>query len=798
MNRYLIMAFRNLRLNKFFSLVNALGFSLSLLACFLLITYLVNEFSFDKTYSKGDRIYRLNVLYKGPGYEAPWPCAPPALASFLPEAHPSIEKVARLYQADFSHRLNNGETSYIETRIFYADSLFLEMLDYPLLSGDRITALDWPNSILLTRNAAMKYFGTTDVLGKQLVLNQTRTLTITGVLENIPQTSHLDFDYLFSFSTFQIPLGYTDDFTSWRWNEFITYVQLTPHAVGRGVEETIRKIWVSNITLESGEDINIRLQPVREIYLGSLAYAHPYLSRHFRTGNITILYGLLGAVGVLLLIAIFNFTNIAMANFVKRARNISIHKILGSPKREVMFQFLMDAITVTILSAILAGVLLIAFENQLSDFIGYSILQVTPQTRYIIALLILLSLFVVVLSVLYPVLVSNRLNILQVLKEGLVIRQSRISLKHVLVFVQLTITAVLLISSLVIQKQLDFVSKKSLGFDKENVIVVRMLGEDMERHYGKLRNVLSANPSVLSVSRCKYMFDGESGGSPLKQRDQQTSEFKSVAVYEAHYDFLKTNNIRLIQGREFSEDFSTDSAEAIILNQAAVKAIGLTGDVIGQEVTLLDWTKKIVGVVEDFNYSSLHNQVRPLVIVMPFTHSTKLFIKVAPGNARETVASLRKDWNSLVPEIPFDFTFLDDQIDTLYRRDQRFSKLITLFATMAIFTACLGLLGVAWFAMNLRLKDVAIHRVLGAGIGRIVFLLTRSFALQILLSLLVAIPAALYLTKKWLGNFAYQIDSTLDSVVIGAALLIVIILGLLFFLSGKVAILNPIKNLSND
>ncbi len=789
------LSFRQIRKNFLFSAINISGVGFSMVGILLIGFYLTRELSYDHFFSDLDRIYRVIPIYHNSTNDRPMPSAPPALGPLLVNAHGGIEKSARVYISDINNVLGYEDRHFIEKRIFYADSAFLDILDFPLIVGNSETALNAPNTVILSRRHAIKYFGTVDILGKSLHFNEDRTVMVTGVVE-VPENSHLQFDVLMSFSTYRVPPGYTDDLTSWRWNGFFTYVKLSGAEQQTTIEQFLTDTWMANQNRD--REVTVTLQPVKDIYLGSSYVYHPYFAYHYQTGDAKALYGLIGAGVLLLTITLFNLANLSSAQLTRRFKNITISKILGSSTRSIGYQLLVEALLISFLGVLLAFVGIVIFSDPFETLIGYQLelkgQEVVPFIGIVLLAIVILASVPISVSVLKASRhsISDRAISVKSINRGL-------SWRSILMIFQLIVTSVLLTATLVMKDQLAFISQRNLGFEKENVIIVEMQGEILERHYERIKTGLSNNPNVTGISRSKYALNGKSGGSPLSMKSWDSSESFGVAVYESHYDFLETLSIEILDGRSFSQSFPTDSANAIILNRTAVEMLGLDVEAaVGQQVRLLDWDKTIVGVVEDFHIASLHGTVRPMAMVMPFTHSTKLLVKLSSGDVSTHISSIQEDWRALLSDVPFDFHFLDDSIQSQYEMDQRFSRLTTTFSTIAIVVALLGLFGVSGFLLQTRLKEAAIRKVLGASFGEIVLLLSKSFYFQMLLSVLISIPVSIYIMQHWLNNFAYAIDLNANSILI--ALLLVTTLGgaTIFYQSSRIAIVNPSKNLRND
>jgi putative ABC transport system permease protein len=541
------------------------------------------------------------------------------------------------------------------------------------------------------------------------------------------------------------------------------------------------------------------LQQVSKIYLESDQYNHPSVSSIFKVGNSKTITGLIGASILVLIILLFNFTNLTLATLIKRAKNISVQKVIGSGNAQIVSRLFVEGLIIQVCSALIAMIALFTAESYFKELIGYPVFNQTQVGLLSLTLLIIIIFVMAVLSIAYPVLVIKRMKILTILKEGLIVNRYGFSPRQMLIVVQICLTGIMLSTTLIVKKQLQFISNRNLGYERENVVVVRMLGEDLSKYYEQLRNALKKSSSIISVSKGKFAFDGRSGGSSLKQRNQSETEFKSVAVYGSYHDVIETMGIQLIAGREFSQDFPNDSIQSIILNQAALQAIGLKlEDAIGTNVTLDNLNKVIVGVVKDFNYSTLHTKIGPMVIVMPYTNPTKLFIRIAPGNIQEHINTMKESWAEVAPGIPFDFNFLDSHLDALYNNERRFSRMVELFALIGIATACIGLGAVSWFNLSLRMKEVAIRKIHGGKTMEVALMLGKQYLTYSVIGILLSIPFTIYIANSWLSEFAYRIGSYIDAMLFSILVLTAIVFLLIGKVSRRIAIANPLKTLRSE
>ncbi len=745
------------RRHKFYTFLNILGLSLGLASILLIYFFINHELSFDKFHTQGDRVYRITNHYIfDNGGEFRLANSAPALAPELLEAIPEFEKVARLRYA-MRTLIRQGDLSFYEDYGYYADSSFLEIMSFDMVSGNAENALDEPNSIVITEDLEEKYFGPDQALGNFLEVNG-QLVEVTGVLKAIPKNSHLNFNFLLSFTTYEVPDGYASDLNSWSWAGFLTYglVRLNPNIemitgkVNRLIKE---KIASRNVTIEA------ELQLLQHIYLGSSNLPDD-LNSNLRSGSQFSLYALGVVSFLILLIACFNFMNLAVAISFHRIREMGIRKILGAQRRTVVAQLLSDSVLITLLALSLGFALVFLTSpfmmNQLdSDFE----LTVTLLIDHL-PIIFTGTLFLALMSGSYPAFLLSKADANNALK-GHNHGTAGKGLKYGLNTFQFFISITLLSSTIIVSQQLKHLRNQNLGLDQENVLMVRLLPEDMSRFYDLFKDQLIQQPGVLSMSRSERLVGDPWPNNGIRITGSSDAETKEVIGNLVGYDYLETLGIKIKQGRSFSEEFKTDSLNSIILNESAVKHLGLT-DPIGTKLEFfsLNGPRTVIGVMEDFNFSSLHEAIGPVVLVMPFIDLEYAMIRIAPGMLPERLASIENTWRNVAPDIPLDMKFMDGHLNDLYESEKQLSMLISAFSALGILLACFGLYGLISFTINSRIKEIGIRKVLGANDFSILGLVSRQYLITVALGFLFALPIGFYLMTSWLETFAYRIDIT--------------------------------------
>lgn len=790
---------RQFKKQPLFYLINLFGLCLGFASSLLILFFIRHELSYDQFHDRHEDKFRITNHFRRASGEIHWNLTPPALVPTLRNgAFPEIKYVTQLRFAGVSNRqhlFTHIDQSIYESNIFYADSSFLNIFNFSFIEGEPATALDEPNSIVLSKSMATRLFGEQHALGKTIRMNQGDELEVTGVLENIPSNSHLQFEGLVSFGNYQVPSGNSDGLSSWRWIGFLTYVQLHKGSDKKKFEEKLTQLYLDNVNNPVNLELKVYAQAFKDIYLKSDGIRNQY--NIAKKGQLSNIYGLATIAILILLIACFNFLNLSIALSTKRYKEISIKKIIGASKKILLVQHQSEHLILIGLALLLSiPVVLqisVLLENQLDWPLQIKLSQLWPYIPTMAIIAFILSLLIGF----YPSILLSRFNPKEALKGNINTSFSGFKIRRVLVFLQFCITIALIFSAIVVNQQIDFMQRKELGYDKEKVVVLNGLADEMSRSYENLKSQMEKNPQVKAVSKAKYVFNGVPS-VPIVVDGTGNNNALQVAAFEAHYDFLETMDIPLKSGRFFSKNFPRDSAESIILNEKAVKLLNLEAP-LGTRVTLWGERKSVViGVLEDFHYTSLHQGIDPMVMFMPFTPVRKALVKLNSGNLSEQIATLKADWKTIFPSTPLNYTFLDENINQLYFEDQRYGSLIKGFSILAIVIACLGLYGLAAFIVQTKLKEIGIRKVLGASIKDIWLFINNPFILLLLLANLIALIPAWFLTNIWLSNFAYRLPLQLSFFVLPGLIVILIALFTLSIQAFKGALSNPVEVLRQE
>ncbi|HEV3411263.1 MAG TPA: ABC transporter permease [Puia sp.] len=790
---YLRVAFRNLWRHKGFSLVNIIGLTVGMAAFFLVFLYVSFELSYDSFHSKADRIYRIVSDVKTPtGIEHP--NSPPTptvihMAQYLPE----VQTTTRVSAGDNWMVIRDNEV-FETDNVAVADSTFFQVFDFPLVKGDPRTALAHPSSIVLSETTAKKFFGNTDPIGKVLILTRDKFPgTVTGIMKEVPENSHLKISMVMSLSTFE--QGNPGMDTSWNFYGWSSYVLLKPGASAAGLQAKLPAYLekMGGTALFRTKQLpTLLLEPVRDIYL--------YSTRdETKTPHITNVY-IFSIIGVfIVLIAGINFVNLTTARSVERAKEVGIRKVVGAGKWMLAGQFIGESIILCLIAYVLAvglSALMLPLFNQLA---GKEVATgILAQPRYL-AVLLGIAVLIGIFAGLYPALVLSSFRPVAVLKGKFSTGSRGIVLRKGLVIVQFTIAIGLMIATLVVYFQLNYMRSQDLGFNKEQKLIM-----DTRNDSAKLvfKQALASIPGVLSNSmtgNVPGLFDFMNECKIENGRGEMQTT--NTVVYSVDYDYLDVMHMKIVAGRGFSRAFGADTAKAMILNETAVNQLGYASpqQAIGKRFEQFNRTGTIVGVVRDFHLRSLQDPIRPLTMrVDPARNNDLICANIDGQRLPATLKAVEAKWKQLLTDRPFSYFFLDEFFDRQYRSEEHFGKLFLNFAILAIFISCLGLMGLSAYSIVLRTKEVGVRKVVGASVGNIVYLLSRDFLLLVGWAFLVAAPLSWFFVHGWLNGFAYRIVSYWWIFVLAGVTALLIALATVSFQAIKAALVNPVNSLRSE
>jgi putative ABC transport system permease protein len=749
---YLITAFRSLIRQKGFSFINILGLAIGLAAALLILLWVQDELSFDKFHEHADRLYRVeeDQYYSGEVYHVnvtPYPSGP-----VWKDEIPEIEDACR-YQWPSGMLFTYGEKAFYEGGCVAVDSTFFNLFTYDFLHGNKATALTQPYSAVLTEEAAEKYFGDENPVGKSFTANSQFEFTVTAVLKSLPKNSINQFDILVPFD-FLKETGQYDD--RWGSNSIRTYIKLYKNALIDSVDSKLTAI-VKQHNEENTTDF--MAAPFTGVHL------HQYWGYGNDPGAIVFVY-IFSAIAIfVLLIACINFMNLSTAKSSTRAREIGLRKASGASKRAIIIQFFGESVLLAFISLIFALIIvssiLKVFNIVSGKELDFSSL-VTPQ--FIIAM-ILVTLIAGLISGIYPALYLSAFRPIKVLKGDLSSGMKSGWFRKVLVIVQFTLSVFLIIGTVIIYRQLNYMKSKDLGYDRENMFYFQMRGQ-IKDNYQTIKDEFLRDPQVLGVSAASHQphqIGSNSDGGDWDGRDPDMDVLIGNNIVD--YDFTETMKIELKDGRSFSIEFPGDMASmedtsANFMINEVLEEIMEKENAVGERFQMWGMQGRIVGVMKDFHYHSVRTKIEPLIFMLGFEeYLSWIVVRVAPGDLTKTMKDLEKTWTEIMPGYPFDYSFVDESIDQMYRTEERLGTLLKYFTILAIIIACLGLFGLASFTAEQRTQEIGVRKVMGARVSTVMMLLSKEFSVLVIISCLIAIPASLLVMGKvFLQNFEYRTD----------------------------------------
>ncbi|MDB5116589.1 MAG: FtsX-like permease family protein [Mucilaginibacter sp.] len=789
---YFKTASRYLWKNKTFSFVNIIGLSTGICVCFFALLYVHFELNHDTYNQKVDNIYRLVTDLKTPSgtnNESTSALVGPAMKATFPE----IKDMARVFMDDMI--IQSNPDNAVKEEVAYADSSVFKIFTWPLLRGNLSHMFDAPCNVVLSETAAKKYFGHNDPLGQTLMINGQTKATVTGIMKDIPYSSHLRVDFIFSISTL------LDDNwnNSWTRFGFYTYFLLQPGQSAASLQSKLPAFVKANFN-QSEFKYQLALEPLNKVYL----YGKP---RGHRTGtsasgSITNIYIISVIAALVLFIACFNFINLTTAFSLQRVKEIGVRKVLGASKYQLILQFFMDAMILCILAfliALLFAILLLPLFNQLAGTVVVD--SIFNNLRNVLWLL-LLAIVVGILSGTYPALFLSGFKPVSSLKgktgssgTGLVLRRS-------LVVAQFSISIFLILATAIVYMQLNFMQNQQLGFQKDHKLVIDyQFNQYINQRTEGIKQQLAGIPGVGLVS-FSSSIPGTSNNkfNTTIENSQAGNQQQITDVYFIDDLFLKQFHIDIIAGRGFSKNLAADSMKSMLINQAMLKSLGFKNadDAIGKHFTQLHHQGQIVGVIKDFHNHSFLETIQPLTLRVDSSHLTNITIDITSPNVRATVSKLESAWKKMIPGIPFIYFFADEAYNQQYIAQERFGKLFICFAIMAIVISCLGLIGLSAYNIEQRKKEIGLRKVLGAPVHSIILMLSQDFIRLIIIALLITSPISWWAMHNWLQKFAYRINIPIWVFILSGLAAIVIALITISFQSIKVALANPIKSLRSE
>ncbi|MDP4264633.1 MAG: ABC transporter permease [Bacteroidota bacterium] len=802
---YFKTAFRSFRRNKTFSLLNICGLALGITCCFFIAVYVYDELNYDKYPEKARQIYRVQVNVTGNGGVETYPNVDVAVGEGMKNAFPEIESSTRLTGQRTSF-VKYGDKQFKEQALTFADANFFRVFSIPFIKGNAATALAEPNCMVITQAFAKKYFGDDEPMGKSLIVGRDN-YKVAGVINKVPDNSHFHFDAFISMSTLHLVAQ------TWSNIGFYTYVVLNENADPKKLETKFPALVAKYVVPETMHDMGVSLAEAQKAINTFRFFLQPLTGIHLHSttkyeleanGDIQYVYIFSALAIFILLLACVNFTNLSTASSAKRAREIGVRKVMGSGKKQLVSQFLVESVLLTACAIVFAlGVvyLLMPYFNQLSG--KHIDLGFFFSGQCIVAIL-LVGLLVGVLAGIYPAFFLSSFNAVNILKSASSTTTRRKSpLRSGLVVFQFAVSTGLIISTIVVYRQLHYMQEKKLGYNKDQVMYLEdtyVLGARDARN--AFKETLAKDSRIISASTgTNIPGHPPDDGTEIYPKDKQSDENGAeihANIFHIDYDYVSTLGIQIKEGRNFSRDFPTDSF-AVVINEAAVHDLGWEGtSPLGKTiVTSGQHEYKVIGVAADFHYVSVKQKIAPLMMELGRT-GAGLILKIKTAGIQDLIGDIKKQWNIFNPGAPFAYYFLDNKFDSLYSSERKTGQIFSVFAVLAIVIASLGLFGLVTFITQQRTKEIGIRKVFGASVQQMLVLVAKEFLILVFIAFFIAIPVTWWGMHKWLEDFAYRVSISGWVFIAAGAAAVFIALLTLSFQAIKAAIANPIKSLRTE
>lgn len=801
---YLKTAIRNLLRYKGFAIINISSLTIGIIGCLVIGLFVWDEWQYDKKIPGGENVYRIYEQRKDNDNITYAAISAPAFATFLKRTYPEVDTTTRILMSIDKFLMEVGEKRNYEEKGWFVEPSFFQVFPLKFSKGDPNTALIEPRTIVINEELAKKYFNNEDPINKTIYLDKD-TLTVKGVFAKLPDHFHLDFHYLVSLQTAGIPKQRME---RWTWHQFYTYVKLKPGTNVQQLQDKfqahIKKDIFPTLT-QAGSTFLPFFQPLRDVHLRSADFIYDNAVR----GNQTYVKALTIIALFVLVIAGFNFVNLATARSFRRAKEIGVRKVIGAERKQLIIQFIGETILLSVLSMLIAVIATFLIVPLLNQFTGKSIVF-NPFTNPILGLVIIAAGIVIgMIAGVYPALVLSGFQPIKVLKNMKLIGGSGAWLRQTLVVIQFSLSVLLIVSTTIVYRQTKFLNNTDIGFNKEQVVYFQVRG-DLEKNLDAFKSELKRSANIVSITS-GYGLPGDLyAGDGVKIIGADGEKDRSANVFIGDHDYVKTLGLRIIAGRDFSKDMATDVEEGFLINETAVKewGFGMPENAIGQKISWDKWAPKdtlnkvkrgkVIGVVEDFHYKSLHEKVTASVIQIYPQEQFAVAVKLKTADIKSTIGYINTVWNKFVPGFPLDYKFMDETYAKMYKAEAKLSDLLWIFTIMAIVVGCMGLFGLAAFSAEQRMKELGIRKVLGASAFNIVGLLSKNFLVLVIIASLIAFPVAWWAMNSWLKDFPYRVN--ISWWVFGIAIIAALTVSLLTvsFQAIRAAIANPVKSLRTE
>jgi len=789
LRNYVNVALRNLLRNKTASLIKIISLSVGMI-CFAVISlFISNELSYDGFHENPEQVFRVvKDFVNDDGSRIPDATTPPAFGPALQRDLPEVAYTTRLFPNwGRKYLIQYNDNRSYEEGVVRIDSSFFDVFSFPFVKGEKKTATANPNFIILTESTAKRIFGKEDPMGKALkmdIVEGSTDFLVTGIVKDVPENSHFTFDFLISLRTFEDPSDDVPFNTNWGFYNFYTYVRLNPESDAQAFQSKLQGIFKK---YNPDNKTECYAQPLTDIHLKSNLKWELSVNGDYSYIRILALIALFT-----IILAAINYINLVTAQSTRRAKEVGIRKVSGAVRSSLVKQFLSESLIMSVIATIVSIAAVEAMLPQLKNLLNSTLSFFDAGSINVLWMVIGVGLLTGLLSGLYPAFYLSSFEPIKVLRGAVTGFGVDAFLRKGLVTFQFIISTVLIIGALVISRQINFVRNKNLGFSKENIMIIQ--------NAGGLQNGQSLLTEIKKSSGVKNAgaANGVLGGLNWTTGAHAKGQEKSLLLnlLSTDYDFLDVMGVNLVEGRHFSRDTKADSS-ALILNVTAVKQLGIK-DVIGSQVIAGGDPYTVIGVIDDFHFSSFHEPIKPFGFFLTEPTANNLFVKIEGDHIVESIADIKRIWTTLVPDRPFEFTFQDEQVSKLYASEVKFQRLFSNFTAIAILIACLGLFGLSAYTAQQRTKEIGIRKILGASVLGVTQLLSKEFLKLVLVAIAISIPIAWYAMNEWLQNFAYHVELHAWMFVLSGLVAALIAMVTVSFQSIKAALTNPVNSLRNE
>jgi len=783
---YLKIAIRNINRNKITSFLNIFGLSIGISACVIIMLYLQDEVSFDLFHKDPDNIYRVINQVNFEGRDLQYHAVTPGvMAAALIDTYPEVVNSSKVWKMDRYLISNDNKKIYVNDPMA-ADNEFFNIFSFEMINGSELSALKDPNSMVLTRSTALKLFNSEEVVGRSVIGWNNKQYKITGLMEDPPENSHIQFEVIISWPE----NGFLNRWLSHTVN---TYVSLKENTDPKMLETMFPELLTLNLPSRK-DNYTYKLQPLKDIHLYSSNIMYDF---NWRKGNISYFY-IFSLIALFILgIACINFMNLATAGASKRTKEIAMRKVIGARRTQLVNQFLGESLAISVLALLLSFALVKLLLPVFNSVIEKSLVLNINNNLTILSLSVLLTFFVGILAGTYPALYLSAFNPLRAMKGLSDKPKSRNIVRYTLSTLQFTASITLIIGTAIVFNQVKFMKNKNLGYDKEQVLVIPINDRSVVPGYKNFREELLSFTDIVAVGASTHVMGMGLSTYGITPEGVPPDQKWIAPVVSVDHDFIPTMGIEIIKGRNFSKEFQNDILGAVIVNEKFVQEVGWD-DPIGKLVghgEIGNKKAQIIGVVKDFNMRSLHEDVGPIVLYMDSERLDYLTVRIRPDNITETIRSIENNWSNFNPVHPFEYSFLDQDLNQSYNNDQKIGNVFGYLSVLAIFISCLGLFGLATFSAEQRTKEIGIRKVFGASPSKIAAMLSNDFLKFIIISNFLAWPIAYYFMEKWIQTYAYRINIGLDVFILAAVITLTISILTIGFQVAKSAISNPVDAL---